>query len=465
MTNFPLLAAAAAAALGVAPAAAQDHAQHMGHAPAPSPSPAPAPEPAPVSPEPSQHGRSGHGPDTTAHADHGAHAVGQTMDGHGGMGPQANSSGGSGTALLPGAEGGMRGLHLASGAWMLMAHGNAMLAYTDQGGPRGDDMAYTASMAMLSAERRFDGGARLRLTAMLSLDPVNGRRGYPNLFATGETAHGEPLVDRQHPHDLFMELSARLDVPLASGVTGFLYGGPVAEPALGPSAFVHRRSARYLPLSPIGHHWFDSTHVTFGVVTAGVATRDVQFEASAFRGREPDENRWDIEALRLDSWSVRATLTPGPNWAFQLSHGRLERPEAIHPGQDERRTTASAHYARGGFSAMLGFAAKDRLPGPTRTAWLGEANWDLSRRHSIFGRIENVAADELFPDHDDPLHDHAFRVTRFEGGYAYRVPLGRSAELALGGSLAAYAKPAALDAAYGADPLSYTVFARLALGQ
>ncbi|HVJ01796.1 MAG TPA: hypothetical protein VM662_06400, partial [Sphingomonas sp.] len=318
---------------------------------------------------------------------------------------------------------------------------------------------------MLSAERSFDGGARLRISTMFSLDPINGQRGYPNLFATGETAHGEPLVDRQHPHDFFMELSARLDVPLAGGLSGFLYGGPVGEPALGPTAFMMRRSARYLPLSPISHHWFDSTHVTFGVVTAGIATRAFQLEGSAFRGREPDENRWDIETPRLDSWSMRATFTPSPDWALQLSHGRLEEPEAMHPGQDERRTTASAHYARGGFSAMLAFAAKDRVPGPTRTAWLGEANWDVTRRHSVFGRIENIAADELFPDHDDPLHDRAFRVTRFEAGYAHRIPLGSAAELALGGSVAAYARPEALDAIYGNSPLSYTLFARVALGQ
>lgn len=373
---------------------------------------------------------------------------------------------GTGTALLPGAEGGMRGVHLTHGGdWMVMAHGNALIAYTDQGGPRGDDGVYTGSMAMLMAQRDFASGARLRLTGMWSLDPINGKRGYANLFATGETAGGFPLVDRQHPHDFFMELSARVDVPLGGGVTGFVYGGPVAEPALGPSAFVHRRSARYLPLSPISHHWFDSTHVTFGVVTAGVATKGIQLEASAFKGREPDEERWGFDTPKLDSWSVRATFTPSPNWALQVSHGRLEQPEATHAGEDERRTTASAHYANGGFSAMLGFSAKDRLPGYTLTAWLAEANWDLSRHHSLFGRVENVGNDELFPDHENPLHDARFRVTRFEGGYAYRIPLATRTELALGGSVAAYAKPRALDAAYGKAPVSGTVFARLAIGQ
>jgi hypothetical protein len=373
---------------------------------------------------------------------------------------------GTGTSLLPGAEGGMRGLHLTQGGdWMVMAHGNAMVAYTDQGGPRGDDGVYTGSMAMLMAQRDWASGVRLRLSGMWSLDPINGKRGYPNLLATGETANGMPLVDRQHPHDFFMELSARIDVPLGGGLTGFVYGGPVAEPALGPSAFVHRRSARYLPQSPIGHHWFDSSHVTFGVVTAGLATKGLQLEASAFKGREPDEERWGFDKIQLDSWSVRATFTPTPNWALQVSHGRLEQPEAMHAGQDERRTTASAHYATADFSAMLGFAAKDRLPGQTLTAWLAEANWNIDRHHSLFGRIENNANDELFPDHDDPRHDTKFRVSRFEGGYAYRIPLAHRTELAFGGSVAAFAIPRALDSAYGRSPVSYTGFVRFAVGQ
>jgi hypothetical protein len=372
---------------------------------------------------------------------------------------------GSGTSLLPGAEGGMRGLHLTKGGdWMVMAHGVVDAVYTDQGGPRGGDMAVVQSMAMLMAMRDF-GGARLQLRSMMSLEPLMGERGYPNLFASGETAHGQPLVDRQHPHDLFMELSARVDVDVAPGASLFVYGGPVAEPALGPSAFMHRRSARYLALSPIGHHWFDSTHITYGVVTSGVQVRTLQLEGSVFNGTEPNEQRWGIDPIKLDSWSLRATWTPSPNWAVQVSHGRLKQPEATHPGEDERRTTASVHYAKGGLSAMLAFAAKDRVPGETLTAWVGEANWNLSRHHSIFGRVENVANDELFPDHAAPLHDVTFRVTRFEGGYAYRIPLARQTELALGGSLAAYAKPAALEAAYGKAPVSYTLFARFALGQ
>jgi hypothetical protein len=298
---------------------------------------------------------------------------------------------------------------------------------------------------------------------MLSLDPLMGPRGYPNLLTTGETAHGQPLVDRQHPHDLFMELAARVDVPIGGDDSLFVYGGPVAEPALGPSAFMHRGSAEYEPLAPITHHWFDSTHITYGVVTAGWGSPHLQLEASAFRGREPDEHRWDIETPSLDSWSVRATWTPSPHWAIEASHGRLNSPEALHPEEDETRTIASMQYARPGLATTLAFSAKHRIGGRTLTAWLGEANWTLTRHHTLFGRIENVANDELFPDPTDPRHDRPFRVTRASLGYAYRLPVGPF-EMALGGAVDAYGKPAALDAAYGDAPLGYTLFAKLSLG-
>lgn len=371
---------------------------------------------------------------------------------------------GSGTSRLPGAEGGMHGLHLASGDWMVMLHGYVWGAYTNQSGLRGRDEAFVTSMAMIEAQRDL-GGARLTLRSMLSLEPLMGAKGYPSLLATGETANGvTPLVDRQHPHDLFMELAARVDVPLGKGITGFVYGGPVAEPALGPSAFMHRRSAKYLPLAPITHHWFDSTHITYGVVTTGLNGDHWQIEGSAFRGREPDQHRWDIETPKLDSWSVRASWNPSSEWSAQVSYGRLKSPEALEPGQDEARTTATVQYARGGFSALAGFAVKNRLPGRALTAWIGEANWDVSVHHSVFGRVENLANDELFPDPVDPLHDRKFRVTRAELGYAYRLKLVGPLEAAIGGSGFVIAKPSALDAAYGKSSAGWTGFVKLSLG-
>ena len=379
-----------------------------------------------------------------------------------GMGDGAYEQG-SGTTRLPAAEGEMRGRMIRAGGWMLMAHGYVWGVATHQAGLRGDDEAFATSMAMLMADRDLGERLHLQLKSMTSLDPLMGPRGYPDLFASGETAHGRPLIDRQHPHDLFMELAGRVDYRLGAASL-FLYGGPVAEPALGPSAFMHRGSARYLPLAPITHHWFDSTHISYGVVTAGYAGPRVQLEASAFRGREPDEHRWNIETPKLDSWSVRATWTPSAHLAAQVSHGRLQSPEAQHPDENERRTTASVHYAAGGLTTTLAFSAKHRIGGATRTAWLGEASWEVDRHHALFGRVENVANDELFSDPADPRHDRAFRVTKAEGGYAYRLRISGPLGVALGGTVAAYAKPAALASAYGTGPVSWTLFSKVVLG-
>lgn len=379
------------------------------------------------------------------------------------MGRICSFSEGSGTSRLAGNDEHGHGVHANLGDWMLMAHGFATGQYTDHSGSRGDDKLYSTSMLMLTADHRLDWG-RIQLKSMMSLEPAMTARGYPNLFATGEAAGGRQLVDRQHPHDLFMELAARIEVNVGAGMRVSLYGGPVGEPALGPSAFMMRRSARYNPEAPIGHHWFDSTHITYGVVTAGLAAEKWQIEGSAFRGREPDERRWNIETPKLDSWSVRGTFNPSPNWAIQASYARIEQPEATHPGQDEHRFTTSAHFANGkGLSAMAAFSAKKRVPGDTLTAWLGEANWDLDDANTLFGRIESVANDELFPDHADPLHDATFRVTKLQLGYARRFRFDPF-ELAVGASGSAYAKPDALDAAYGRNPWGYTLFARLSLG-
>lgn len=447
---------------GCAPAAlAQDHSGHAGH----DMQPPPPAEEQPMAHEGMDHSQM----DYTQMADDPANAE-IALCGHAN---RAEWGAGSGTARLPGFEWGPEyscgratpshapGLHVMSGDWMLMAHGAVSLQYTDHKGPRGDEKVYATSMAMLMAERRTAWGG-IQFKSMLSLEPAMDAAGYPNLFATGETAGGLPLVDRQHPHDLFMELAARVDVNAGGGAI-YLYGGPVGEPALGPSAFMHRGSASNNPEPPITHHWFDSTHITYGVVTLGYAAPTWQIEASAFRGAEPDERRWNIETPKLDSWSVRATFNPSPRWAVQASYGEIKEPEATHPGENENRFTASAHYGDGRISAMLAYSAKKRVPGDTLSAWLGEVNWDIDPKNSLFARIENVKNDELFPDHVDPLHDTAFRVTKFQAGYARHVPVGPF-DLALGGSVNAYAKPAALDAAYGRKPWGYTVFARVSLG-
>ena len=375
------------------------------------------------------------------------------------------SSTGSGTSRLPANEAMGHGAMVALGNdASLMLHGYVWPVYTDQGGPRGDDKLYVQSMAMATASGDFGGGRWMARTSV-SLEPLMRHDGYPNLFATGEVAYGEPLVDRQHPHDLFMELAGRVDLDIGERTSVFIYGGPVAEPALGPSGFMHRASARYNPEAPITHHWFDSTHITYGVVTAGVSAPRWQLEASAFRGREPDEFRWNIEKPKLDSWSARASFAPSDSWLIQASYGQIDEPEAQHVGEDEHRTTISAHYNNGaGLAAMAAFSAKNRVPGDTLTAWLGEVNWDVSNRHTLFGRVENVKNEEFFPDHGHALHDQPFRITKLQAGYAYRLPLG-PVKVAVGGTGAIHINSAALVPYYSERPVSYTVFARFSLGE
>lgn len=453
---------AGTALIAVATPAAAQHAGH-GAAHAATPAPTPAPAQAPVDHSKMDHSQMDHS--TMDHAGMNHASIGHEGMDHAAMGHEGAHAGeGSGTARLPANETMNHGAMVdLGGDTSLMLHGFVWPVYTDQGGPRGDDKFYVQSMGMATVAGSFEGGRWMART-MMSLEPAMRHDGYPNLFATGEVAYGEPLVDRQHPHDLFMELAGRIDLGIAEGTTAFLYGGPVGEPSIGPSGFMHRASARYNPEAPITHHWFDSTHITYGVVTAGVSAPKWQLEASAFRGREPDEFRWNIETPKLDSWAVRASFAPSPAWLLQASYAEIEEPEAIHPGDDEHRTTASVHYNDGkGLSAMAAFSAKNIVPGDTYTAWLGEVNWDLTDRHTLFGRVENVKNAEFFPDHSDPLHDMPFRVTKFQAGYAYRVPLG-PLNLALGSTVATYAKPSVLDSYYGKSPFSYTLFARFSLG-
>ena len=449
-----LIASTALAALS-APAFAQDHDHHDHHD-----HQAHSPTPAPTAPEGAQVDHS--------QMDH------SQMD-HSGM---DHSGEGSGTSRLPPNETMNHGATVGLGGdASLMLHGFVWPVYTSQTGPRGDDKFYAQTMAMATVTAPFEGG-KFTARTMLSLEPAMRADGYPNLFSTGEVAFGEPLVDRQHPHDFFMELAARVDLDIAHDTTVFLYGGPVGEPAIGPSTFMHRASARYNPEAPITHHWFDSTHIVYGVVTAGLAAPRWQIEASAFRGREPDEFRWNIEKPKLDSWSARASFAPSPDWLVQASYAQIKSPEQLHPDENENRTTASVQYNGGrGLSAMLAFSNKHRVEDHSAghdgddghgaanlTAWLGEVNWDIDEHHTVFGRIENVANDELFPDLADPLHDQTFRVTKFQAGYAYRIPLTGPLKLALGGTVAAFAKPSALEPYYGSNPMGYTLFARFSLG-
>jgi hypothetical protein len=377
---------------------------------------------------------------------------------------------GSGTSWQPDSSP-HDGLEFGAGDWMLMAHGYAGAIYDSQGGPRGATKGFSASMAMLMAQHALGQDGTLGLRAMMSLDPLMGANGYPLLFATGETANGrDPLIDRQHPHDLFMELSASYSLKLSDHDSAFFYAGLPGEPALGPPAFMHRVSGMDDPEAPITHHWLDSTHITYGVLTAGYVQGDWKLEGSVFRGREPNQERYDIEAPQLDSVSARLSWNPAPNWSLQASGGYLKSPEQLAPNVNERRITSSATYnlpfGDNNWATTFAWGRKMNDPGHDLNGFLLESELVLHDTHTIFARAERVDEDELFDDAtgaETALRGRIFTVGKLSLGYIRDLHVAPHVKLGLGGLVSRYAFPASLDHAYG-NPTSYMLFLRVKLG-
>lgn len=386
------------------------------------------------------------------------------MTGMYGLYPMSRES--SGTAWVPDASP-LEGVHGMYGVWRSMLYGYAYLVYDHQGGRRGDEKTFSESMVMGMAQRPLGGGT-FGLRSMLSLDPTIGKDGYPLLLQTGETADGRtPLIDRQHPHDFFMELAATYSHPVTDDGSVFVYLGYPGEPALGPPTFMMRRlSGMSIPEAPLGHHWLDSTHITFGVATVGYVWSHWKAELSAFNGREPDELRWNFDDPRYSSHAGRVSYNPTEHWALQVSYGTLKRPEQLEPDTDQRRTTASVMYdlplARHHWQTTFAWGRNDKHPGPTTDALLLESAIILDDRHTVFVRAEQVEKDELF-DPVSPLASQVFDVGKLSVGYIYDIPVTTHVSFGMGGLGSAYSKPTRLDAFYGDRPLSYMLFARLKL--
>lgn len=361
----------------------------------------------------------------------------------------------------------MDGVMIMRGEWMSMLHGYLNQVYDDQGGPRGASKNFTESMFMAMASRAL-GSGRFGMRAMLSLDPAMGKNGYPLLLQTGESADGvHPLLDRQHPHDLLMELAVTYAQPFNERSSGYLYIGYPGEPALGPATFMHRASGMDIPEAPITHHWLDSTHITFGVVTLGYVWGDWKLEASAFNGREPDQLRWNFDTGRLDSASVRVSWNPSANWSAQISRGDLHSPEALEPDLNQTRTTASLSYNLGlddgdNWATTLAWGQDANRPGGKLDGLLLESELILNTRHTIFMRAESVQHRELF-EPGMPLSDEVFQVEKLSLGYIHDWDVAEHVRFGLGGLVSGYNLPAAIGPAYGNRPDSWMLFARLKL--
>jgi hypothetical protein len=369
---------------------------------------------------------------------------------------------GSGTSWLPDSSPAHGAMH-HSGAWMLMLHGNAFLEYIKTGTDRGDDQFGSINWIMGTAQRSA-GGGQLQFRLMLSAEPATvGHCGYPSLLQSGEFCDGAPLHDRQHPHDLFMEAVADYRRAINDRVAFELYGGPVGEPALGPTAFPHRLSALPNPIAPISHHWLDSTHISFGVITGAVYGRRWKAEVSAFNGREPDDQRWDFDLAPLDSYSGRFWLLPTPQWALQVSAGHLTEAEFRLSGSraDVTRTTASATYHRLVSSRLWattiawgqnreneppvshGFGASH-----TTSAFTAETAADVTAKDYVFGRAElaGKTPGELgVPETIQAV----FTVGKLQAGYTRWLNESHGVRVGAGGSVGVSIVPETLATFYG----------------
>ena len=400
---------------------------------------------------------------------HQMHHEEASMQMHGGMPMQAfygaypQTREASGTSWQPESSP-MEGIHFMRCGWDLMLHGYAFGIYDDQGGKRGSDKTFSSSMLMLAASKKFRAGT-FGYRSMYSLDPLMGKRGYPLLFQTGETYDGiHPLVDRQHPHDLFMEEALTYNLPLSEESSLFGYFGLPGEPALGPPAFMHRFSAMDNPEAPLGHHWLDSTHITYGVVTLGCVLDKFKAEGSAFRGREPDEHRWDIESPKLDSYSGRITFNPIKDLSFQASYGYLDSPEQLEPNTDVRRATVSAMYNRnfknGNWQTTAAWGRNNKDPGLDTNAFLLESAVNFISCHTIFSRFEYVEKDELFEE-GDPMAGKAYDVKKLTIGYVYDFLRIEGIDAGIGGTFDIHFISDALEEAYSDTPTSFMLFARV----
>jgi hypothetical protein len=369
---------------------------------------------------------------------------------------------GSGTTWIPDAVP-LPARHKMSGSWLLMLHGFAFVEYDTQGGPRGAEQFGSLNWAMLMASRDLLGG-RFQARTMLSLDPATvSTRGYPLLLQSGETYRGQPLVDRQHPHDFWMELAVMYERALSHTVGVMAYAAPSGEPALGPVAFMHRPSAMDNLAAPLSHHWQDETHISFGVLTAGLFGTHWKLEGSVFNGREPNEERWGFDRLRLDSYSGRFTAHLHSNWVLSAGFGFLKSPESLRPTESTHRMTASVLHGRklgkdGQIATSLVWGA-NRRSGRTTHSILAETEAILDRRNTVFGRLEFVqkGAEDL-----GFTSGPTFGITALSGGYIHEFSRTFWGTFGVGIQGTLNAVPAALDSFYGSrTPVGAMLFLRL----
>lgn len=373
---------------------------------------------------------------------------------------------GSGTSWLPDASP-MHAYMFHANKWMYMLHGNIFLRYTKQDisnkGSRGGIKYDAPNWLMFMGQSKVGEKGLFHFSTMFSLDPVTeGGQGYPLLFQSGEAYNGKPIVDRQHPHDLFSELSVSYSHAFSKNVDAFIYVGYPGEPALGPVAFMHRPAAMYDPDAPLSHHWSDATHITFGVATLGVRFGDVKIDGSLFTGREPDDMRYDFDKPKFDSWSGRISFNPTQNWALQVSHGFINSPEQLHPDEDVNRTTASAIFSNGSWNLSAVYGVNKIKDHSGENSFLLEGSKTI-KRATFYSRYEYVqkSVEELALDEIVYGHDAVFPVNAFTLGANYDVIQLADTRLSAGSQFTWYHADKKLNSLYGENPMAFEFYLRI----
>lgn len=352
-------------------------------------------------------------------------------------------------------------------SWQWTWGANLFLQYNYQQRRFTDFQAVESPNWLMGSGRRQVRGGMLEIAAMISLEPFTlDDLGSPQVFQTGETWEGGPLIDYQHPHDLVMQLGARYDRVTPRGLHWGGAAAIVGAPAFGPLAFMHRASADGNPTAPLSHHHLDSIHITPGVVTGLVGGRDLVVEASAFRGREPDEDRLDLDLGALDSWAVRGSWTRG-RWSGQLSVAGVTSPEVIEPGVDVARLSASLAFngadAGAPWSALVAWGQMRDVYGAT-DAYLAEAAWRPSAAWTGYGRVESVVKNILTAGGQHPpgfTHPHTFsRVEALTLGLRRDLRPILGMNVLIGADVTAHRTPPNLQESYG-QPWSYHVYVQL----
>jgi len=376
---------------------------------------------------------------------------------------------GSGTSWLPDATP-MYMIMKTGNKTDWMFHGNVFLRYTNtdifNNGNRGSDKFDAPNWFMAMMNHKVGKKGLLNATAMISFDRITeGGGGYPLILQSGETYQGKRLVDKQHPHDLFSGLTIGYTQMISKDADVFGYIGYPGEPALGPPAFMHRVSSINNPDAPLGHHWQDATHITFGVGTLGFRYKNFKVEGSAFNGREPDEDRYGFDKLQLNSYSYRLSYNPSINWALQFSQGFIHEPETKEPGVNVTRTTASVLYSKKissdqQYDAALVWGYNDKSDGHKEHSILIEDNHRFGK-NALYGRYEFIQKSTEELDLEDELGDQTFPVHTLSLGYNRTLFERSGGALAIGTQFKLNFIPSGLKNLYGDLPVGAQVYLQI----